>query len=102
MMMVDTGATCIALPKALASGLGVNVDELRFTVMIETATCSDTAARVTLDTVTVGPHTHQNVKAFVLDDLKSPLLGMSFLKLVKMSAEGDLLTLSAKDTRLGE
>ncbi len=93
-LLVDTGATVIAIPSADARRLGINYrnGQRGFT---ETANGKATAYRITLDTVKVGDITLYNVEAVVLegDGLKIALLGMSFLNRTEMKRDGQSLTL---------
>jgi aspartyl protease family protein len=92
-MLVDTGATVIALPAADARRLGISyLNAPRGTV--QTANGPAQAYKVKLDTVTVGSLAINNVDAMVLESgLPMPLLGMSFLARTNMQREGDTLTL---------
>ena len=93
-LLVDTGATVIAIPSADARRLGINYlnGQRSFT---ETANGKAAAYRITLDTVRVGDITLYNVEAVVLegDGLKIALLGMSFLNRTEMKRDGQSLTL---------
>ena len=93
-LLVDTGATVIAIPSADARRLGINYlnGQRGFT---ETANGKAAAYRITLDTVKVGDITLHNVEAVVLegDGLKITLLGMSFLNRTEMKRDGQTLTL---------
>jgi aspartyl protease family protein len=93
-LLVDTGATVIAIPSADARRLGINYlnGQRGFT---ETANGKAAAYRITLDTVKVGEITLHNVEAVVLegDGLKITLLGMSFLNRTEMKRDGQTLTL---------
>jgi len=92
--LVDTGATSIALPSAVARRLGINYlnGQRGFS---QTANGRAAAYRVTLDTVKVGDITLYNVEAVVFegDGLKIALLGMSFLNRTEMKRDGQALTL---------
>jgi aspartyl protease family protein len=93
-LLVDTGATVIAIPSADARRLGINYlnGQRGFT---ETANGKAAAYRITLDTVKVGDITLYNVEAVVLEGegLKIALLGMSFLNRTEMKRDGQSLTL---------
>ena len=93
-LLVDTGATVIAIPSADARRLGINYlnGQRDFT---ETANGKAAAYRITLDTVKVGDITLYNVEAVVLEGegLKIALLGMSFLNRTEMKRDGQALTL---------
>ena len=93
-LLVDTGATLIALPSSDARRLGINYlnGQRGYT---ETANGKATAYRITLDTVKIGDITLHNVDAVVMegDGLKIALLGMSFLNRTEMKRDGQSLTL---------
>jgi len=93
-LLVDTGATLIALPSADARRLGINYlnGQRGYT---ETANGKATAYRISLDTVRIGDITLHNVDAVVMegDGLKIALLGMSFLSRTEMKRDGQSLTL---------
>lgn len=92
-LLVDTGATIIAIPAVDAKRLGIDyVDAPR--ARIQTANGTTTGYRVTLDSVTLGDITISNVEAMVLETgLNQALLGMSFLNRTSMQREGETLTL---------
>lgn len=96
-LLVDTGATSIALPSADARRLGINYlnGQRGYT---QTANGRATAYRITLDTVKVGDITLHAVEAVVLegDGLKIALLGMSFLNRTEMKRDGQALTLTRR------
>ncbi|RPJ48955.1 MAG: TIGR02281 family clan AA aspartic protease [Betaproteobacteria bacterium] len=93
-LLVDTGATSIALPSAEARRLGINYlnGERGYT---QTANGRAQAYKIKLDTVKVGDITLYGVDAVVLegDGLKMALLGMSFLSRTEMKRDGQALTL---------
>ncbi len=95
-MMVDTGASTIALSYRDAESIGVDVDSLRFVQPVRTANGVAMAAPVTLSNVSVGGITRQNVRAGVLErgKLSESLLGMSYLgSLSSLQMTGDQLIL---------
>jgi aspartyl protease family protein len=93
-LLVDTGATSIAIPSAEARRLGINYlkGQRGYT---QTANGRAEAYKITLDTVTVGDITLHAVEAVVLEGegLKVTLLGMSFLNRTDMRRDGQALTL---------
>ena len=96
-LMVDTGASSIAMSSNEARRLGINY--LSSPVMgAVTASGSVKAWRVKLDTVTVGSITLNNVDAAVIDGAypSEILLGMTFLNRVQMTRDGDTLTLTRR------
>jgi len=96
-MMVDTGATAVAmsLPQAKALGLDYrNGDK----TTVSTANGLSNAYRVILPSVTVGTVTVNNVEALVnmSDYPKTILLGNSYLGRVAMSVDQGVLVLQSK------
>jgi len=92
-LMLDTGATTVALPAADAVRLGIDYRKGPRGI-IQTANGPAPAYRVKLDTVRVGGIELQNVDALVLEKgLEVGLLGMSFLNRVEMFRSGDSMTL---------
>jgi aspartyl protease family protein len=81
-MLVDTGATLIALTAADADRLGVHTAPADRVVPVQTANGVVKVARVTLREVRLGTLEVRNVDAIVFPDGASTtsLLGMSFLK----------------------
>jgi aspartyl protease family protein len=94
-MMVDTGASEIALDPADARRVGLNPENLAFNIPVSTAAGPSRAAGVRLKTVSIGPVVRDNVPATVMISTGGvSLLGMGFLgQLSEVSAKGDTLTL---------
>lgn len=96
--LVDTGATSVAMNSKVAKAAGVNY--IADGIPINTATASDVIKtfRVTLQSVSIDGIKINNVTAGVhegsMPDIT--LLGMSFLRNVKMTEEGGVLTLEKK------
>lgn len=85
-VMVDTGATSVALRYEDAGALGVRpLMPTDYTVPIATANGTARAARVTLAEVRVGDVRVKNVEALVMPEraLGTNLLGMSFIRRLK-------------------
>jgi aspartyl protease family protein len=80
-VMVDTGATMIALTYEDAERAGLSLHKSDFTQSVTTANGVARVAPVTLDRVTIGDITVRNVPAAVAERgrLKTSLLGMTFL-----------------------
>ena len=79
-VLVDTGASAVALTPADARRLGLDPDRLLYTRQITTAGGGVRAAPVELDHVTVGGARVEHVSALVVDKgLSASLLGMSYL-----------------------
>jgi aspartyl protease family protein len=95
-LMVDTGASVVAIPARDANRLGVRyLSGDRINVL--TANGATTAYRVKIDTIVIGGITMNNVDAVVQESgLFMPLLGMSFLARTNMQREGDTMTLTKR------
>ncbi|NOT41406.1 MAG: TIGR02281 family clan AA aspartic protease [Alphaproteobacteria bacterium] len=93
-MLVDTGATSIALSAADAARAGIDVDGLSFDGVVSTANGYAPAASVTLKEVRVGSIVRRNIRASVQQNLTDSLLGLSFLdQLSKYSSTADEMVL---------
>ncbi|MEX0589718.1 MAG: TIGR02281 family clan AA aspartic protease [Xanthobacteraceae bacterium] len=81
-VLVDTGATLVALRYEDARSLGLVFPGDKFDIGVRTANGNGRARRVQLRSVSVGPITVRDVEALVLEQgaLSANLLGMSFLK----------------------
>ena len=95
-MMVDTGASTIALTFEDAKALGLDPASLSFTAQVMTANGPALMANVTLPEIEIGGIRRSNVRAGVAEagKLSESLLGMSFLgSLSSFSFSGEELTL---------
>ncbi len=95
-LMVDTGASDVALSAADARRLGIDLSTLRFDRIYSTANGQVPGARVVLDEIRIGSLTVRNVAASVTqgEGLAQSLLGMSFLReLSAVRFDGDRLVL---------
>jgi aspartyl protease family protein len=81
-VMVDTGATSVALTWEDAQSAGVHVRESDFNLRVSTANGVTQVAPVTLDSISIGDIMVRDVQAVVArpGQLHVTLLGMSFLK----------------------
>lgn len=81
-MIFDTGASAVVLSAGDAARAGIDTDALRFTIPVQTANGTGSAAPVRLDEMTIGNITRRDVRAFVMreDALNMSLLGMTFLE----------------------
>jgi len=78
--MVDTGATDVAITQKDAARIGLKVAELHYDMPYDTANGTAYGARVSLNSVEIGPIKVSNIKGSVLPEgLNFSLLGMSFL-----------------------
>ena len=80
-VMVDTGASMVALTYDDADALGLRLRPSDFTARVQTANGTAAIAPVMLDRVSIGRVTVRNVRASVSEPgrLAKTLLGMSFL-----------------------
>lgn len=93
-MLVDTGATGLALSPADARAAGLDVGGLRYTVPVQTADGASLAAPAVLDTIRVGGLTVRNQRALVLRQGQISLLGVTVLRRFRsFEISGDRLTL---------
>ncbi len=93
-MLVDTGASTVALTVADAQRLGLPVDPSRFTVVGSGASGPTLGQVVTLNDVAVGGRHVAGVEAVVLQGLDRSLLGQAYLRrLDKVEINGDTMTL---------
>jgi aspartyl protease family protein len=92
--LVDTGATVVSLSSADANRLGIDYLKGQRGLM-STANGTAPAYHVKLDTVRVGDIVVNNVDAAVLEGnpMSFALLGMSFLKRMEMTREGETMVL---------
>lgn len=94
-VLVDTGASVVALTREDAARLGLRLKPDDFTREVQTASGSARAAPVTLDRVAVAGASVDNVEALVVEaGLSHSLLGMSYLgRLSRFEATPSGLTL---------
>jgi aspartyl protease family protein len=80
-VMVDTGASTVALSHEDARRVGFRDDDLRFDTPVSTANGVVNAARVSIDSIEVGGIRVERVEGMVMPKgaLFGSLLGMSFL-----------------------
>jgi aspartyl protease family protein len=85
-MLVDTGASTVALSFEDASAIGLNPESLTFSQRLMTANGEARGAPVTLDEVAIGPIVRNGIRATVAEKgkLDQSLLGMSFLSSLDM------------------
>lgn len=90
--MLDTGATGVAIPEAIAQKLGIKRGRPYRT---QTANGISTSYAALLDSVAVGEIELRNVQAGIAPGLAMDqiLLGMTFLKHIEFTQRGDTLIL---------
>ncbi|MEM7289996.1 MAG: TIGR02281 family clan AA aspartic protease [Pseudomonadota bacterium] len=81
-VLVDTGATSVAINKSTARRLGIHLKASDLKYRVNTANGVTMAASAIIDRIEIGRVGAENVQAAVLPDksLNGTLLGMSFLK----------------------
>jgi len=97
-VLVDTGATTVALNYPTAKSLGLDLSRAKAT-RVSTASGVEQAYRIHLSSVTIGGITVHNVEATVLgsDFPRVTLLGNSFLSRVDLQQQDGLLLLRARN-----
>jgi aspartyl protease family protein len=97
-LLVDTGATQVAMNAAQARRLGIDYRVVGSPAAITTASRMEPAWVVMLDTVKVGSIELRNVEGVVLEGAQpqTVLLGMSYLGRLEIHNDGSLLTLQRK------
>lgn len=85
LLMVDTGATFVALSYETAESIGLNIGPGDFDKVARTANGVSKVAHINLDEVTIGDITITDVEAIVVEPgkLDINLLGMNFLSKLK-------------------
>jgi len=92
--LLDTGASSVSICYSDAIKIGINVNQLKFSIPVETASGLAYAAPVTLPKIKVGNIIVQNMQALVIKGSHTSLLGMSFLsRLKKFEVEQNMITL---------
>lgn len=97
-LLVDTGATSIAMNSLVANSLGIDYRRLGTPTRVNTASDTADAFDVNLRSVSVGDITLTNVKAVVIEGAYPVdiLLGNSFLSKVNMKVEFGVMILQSK------
>ncbi|MCL6415057.1 TIGR02281 family clan AA aspartic protease [Aestuariirhabdus sp. Z084] len=96
-MVVDTGATMIAMSSVQADAIGLDYSQGKLRP-ITTASDQVMAHEIYLDRVSIGGIEQRNIYAVVVQGAypTKVLLGMSFLKNLRMQEEGGVLLLEQK------
>ncbi|MDB5661348.1 MAG: aspartyl protease [Cypionkella sp.] len=93
--MADTGATGIVLSPEDAEAVGIDLAGLNYLGQAETANGVVRTARVSLDSVVLGPFEDQGVTAFVNEAaMQGSLLGMDYLGRFSIQISGDKMILT--------
>lgn len=95
LVLVDTGANAVAISSNQARAMGIDYSDGTPTT-VETASGLTAAHAITLQSVVVGEIAVDNVPAMIVDGAYpgTILLGMSYLKHVKLQEENGILSLS--------
>lgn len=92
--MADTGASTMVLTKADARAIGLDPEALLYLGEAYTANGRVRTARVTLETVGLGPFADSNVSAWVNEgEMDISLLGMDYLGRFRIEIAGDKMIL---------
>ncbi len=94
--IIDTGASTVVLNENDARRIGVDIRSLRYNIPVQTANGTSFAARVRLNSISIGNIVRNNVDALIARPgvLHQSLLGMNFLnRLRSYEFQGDYLTL---------
>lgn len=95
--LLDTGATNVAIPEHLAKRLGLKKGAAHNTV---TANGTSISYSTSLASISLGDIEMRNVPASISSGMQfdEVLLGMSFIKHLKMSQQGKILTIQIPDS----
>jgi aspartyl protease family protein len=93
--MADTGATNIVLSPEDAQAIGIDLSSLAYLGQAETANGVVRTARVSLDSVSLGPFTDTDIPAKVNETaMQGSLLGMDYLGRFSIQIAGDKMVLT--------
>lgn len=91
--LIDTGATKVSLPSALAQAANLNCIGQ---VEIHTANGKSLACAVSIKTFKFGPFSLENVDAIIAPNLNQPLLGMNVLQQYKIAQNTGEMRITAQ------
>ena len=93
--IVDTGATDIVLSREDAARIGINLDQLIYSGIANTANGTVRSARATVDLIELGSIQDTNVTVWINEgEMFGSLLGMAYLqRFSKIEIEGGKLVL---------
>ncbi len=95
--LVDTGASSIVLSNSDAKLVGIDVDNLSYTIPVSTANGMTTSARARIDNIAIGTLEKDGMSVMVSrsGDLEQSLLGMDFInRLRSFEIRGDRMILT--------
>jgi len=94
-LLADTGASGVVLTQEDARAIGIDLENLRYLGTAQTANGPVRTARVTLDSVVLGPFADSNITAFVNEgEMFGSLLGMSYLGKFDIALRGGEMQLT--------
>lgn len=97
-MMADTGASGIVLSQEDAQSLGIDLADLRYLGTAMTANGEVRTARITLDSIVLGPFSDTDVTAYVNEgEMDGSLLGMDYLGRFDISLMDDEMALTRRN-----
>lgn len=91
--VVDTGATLVTLPQAVANSAGIRCQKM---VKMETGNGTTKACTAIIQELRFGTFTVRNVDAMIAPNLSQPLLGMNVLKQFRVEQEDGEMRLSKR------
>lgn len=91
--VIDTGATYVALPLAVAYSAGIRCQKQAVTM---TANGPSTACTSIIQELKFGSFTVRNVEVVIAPNLSQPLLGMNVLKRFRVEQDGGQMRLSKR------
>lgn len=97
-MLIDTGATSMALSEQHAKALGLQYVDSSRRIRVSTASGAAFGYAVTLKSIKLGEHVFQNVRAMVIegDSPTHVLLGMNVLREFKIEQQRNLMILRSR------
>lgn len=91
--VIDTGATLVTLPQAVANSAGIRCQKM---VTMLTGNGTTPACTSVIQELKFGAFTVTNVDVMIAPNLSQPLLGMNVLKRFRVEQEGGEMRLSKK------
>lgn len=95
--VVDTGATMVSLPRAIANSASLFCNEK---AQVETANGVSNVCTTTITELKLGGFTLTNVPAMIVPNLSQPLLGMNVLNFFNIEQKNNEMKLSEHDVKI--
>ena len=93
--LIDTGATNSMMSRSIASAAGVEISDMGFGVIVETANGMTTMRRARAQTISIGPIKRDDQPLWISEEQELNVLGMSFLtSLSSWRVEGKTMILA--------